>query len=66
MVYINYVTKWVEASALTQPTKEQVEKFLYNKILQRFVVPRTIISYQGPQFMSKVIIHFKDMYQVTH
>ena len=40
LVCTDYITKWVEAKSLFQPTKKSVVEFIYEEIFTRFGVPR--------------------------
>ena len=40
LVYTNYVTKWVEAKALTSATEVTVIDFLFEEIFVQFEVPK--------------------------
>lgn len=55
LVCTDYVTKWVEAKAVTKATKNTVVNFLFEEIFVRFGVPRQIVTDQGAQFTSKLV-----------
>lgn len=66
LVCTDYTNKWVEVCALVQAKEEKVANFLYNNIMQRFEAPRFLVSDQGSQFISHMIKHFVNHYQITH
>ena len=55
LVCTDYVTKWVEAKALTREIEQSVVNFLFEYIFIRFGVPREIVTDQGAQFTSKLV-----------
>lgn len=66
LVCTNYVTKWEELHALTNTIEEALADFLWHKIMMNFWAPRSIVSYQGPQFMSNMIQAFTMHYHINH
>jgi hypothetical protein len=44
LVCTDYVTKWVEAKALSAASEKSVVDFLFNDIFNRFCVPREIVT----------------------
>ena len=54
LVFMNYVTKWVETKALFRATEKSVVEFIYEEIFTWFGVPRKIVIDQGTQFTSKL------------
>ena len=52
LVVIDYFTKWVKAKALATITEAKVQIFVWNNIVCKFRIPRTIISDNGRQFDS--------------
>ena len=48
LIYTDYVTKWVEAKALTKATEQVVSEFLFEDIFIRFGIPREIVTDGGP------------------
>ena len=55
LVFIDYVTKWVEAKSLFRAIDKYVVEFIYEEIFTRFGVPREIITDQGSKFTSKLM-----------
>ena len=54
LVITCYFTKWVELIALPNQTAETTAKALMSAIVNRFGMPRVIISDNGPNFASKL------------
>ena len=66
LVAVDYVSKWVEATALPSNDSKVVLKFLKKNIFTRFRTPRAIISDGGKHFCNR---HFDTLlvkYGVTH
>lgn len=56
LVCTDYVTKWVEVRAMKNARDEKVAKFLYEEIFTCYGVPREIVTDQGTQFTSNLIL----------
>ena len=54
LIAVDYVSKWVEASACPKNDANTVVGFLQSNILSRFGTPRTLISDGGSHFANKV------------
>ena len=54
LVAVDYVSKWVEAIALSNNEGKSVTAFLKNNIFSRFGTPREIISDGGSHFCNKL------------
>ena len=54
LVITDYFTKWVELIPLPNQTAETTAKALMSAIVNRFGMPRVIISDNGPNFASKL------------
>ena len=63
---MDYCTKWVEATALSDNTAASTAKFLYETIWCRFGCPIELISDQGRHFMNKVVRELTNHYVVIH
>ena len=50
MVGIDYLTKWVEAEALTTITKKNMQSFVWKNIVYRYGIPRVLVSDNEKQF----------------
>lgn len=50
VVVVDYFTKWIEAEPLECIAGRQMIKFLWKKIITRFVTPKVLISGNGFQF----------------
>lgn len=66
LVAVDYVSKWVEASALPTNDGKVVLEFLKKKIFTRFGVPRAIISDGGKHFCNKAFETLLKKYGVNH
>lgn len=52
LVAIDYFTKWVEVKALSTIMEVRIQNFVWKNRVCRFIIPRTIIFYNGRQFDS--------------
>lgn len=50
----DYITKWVEAEALSNIRDVDVKRFVWKNIITRFGVPQALVSDNGLQFDSMV------------
>ena len=66
LVCTDYMTKWVEAVALTKANDQAVIDFLYSEIFTCFVVPKEVVTNGGPQFMSHQFESLLWKYHVQH
>jgi len=66
LFYTDYVTKWVEAKALTRATEQVVSDFLFEDIFFRFGIPKEIVTDGGPQFTSHMIQKLVEKYKIHH
>ena len=55
LLAVDYVSKWVEATACPRNDAIIVVGFIQRNILSRFGAPRTIISDEGSHFANKVL-----------
>ena len=58
LVATDYFTKWVEAVPLVNIADSNVKTFLWDNIVTRFGVPKTLVTDNGTQFKSKKIYKF--------
>ena len=65
LVAVDYVSKWVEATALPNNDARSVTKFLQKNIFTRFGVPRIIISDGGNHFNNHCLTSLLKRYGVT-
>ena len=63
---VDYVSKWVEATACPKYDANTVVGFLQRNILSRFRIPRTIISDGGSHFANKVFDKLMSRYGIKH
>ena len=66
LVVKNYFTKWVEAVPLSDVTRQQIVKFLWQNIVCCFGLPHTVISDNGTNFASRQVASFCSKYKITH
>jgi hypothetical protein len=55
IVATDYFTKFAKIRALKSSMKEEVARFLYERVFIRFGTPLEIVSDDGPQFLSEVM-----------
>ena len=65
LVYVDYLSKWVEAQACSVNDARVVCKFL-RKLFARFGMPRAIISDGGTHFYNRNIEALLSRYEVKH
>ena len=58
LVATDYFSKWIETDAFATIKDRDVTRFVWKNIVCRFSIPRSIISYNGPQFDSWVYRDF--------
>lgn len=66
LIYVDYVTKWVEANPLNFTIENVVFTFIFEDIFTRFSVLREIIRYQGMKFTSKLMQKIMKQYKIKH
>ncbi|XP_070054098.1 uncharacterized protein [Nicotiana tomentosiformis] len=66
LVMVDYVSKWVEASALPNNEARSVVAFLKRNIFTRFGTLREIIGDEGSHFSNKAFYTLFGKYGVTH
>ena len=67
LLTVDYVSKWVEATACSKNDANTVVGFLQKNILSRFRTPRTIISDGGgSHFANKVFDRLMSRYGIKH
>jgi hypothetical protein len=55
IVAVDYFTKWVEAMLTFKDDGETTSLFLFNQIIERFNIPREIITDHGSHFYKKMM-----------
>nr|GEY39503.1 reverse transcriptase domain-containing protein [Tanacetum cinerariifolium] len=65
LVVVDYVSKWVEAKALSTNNARVVVKFI-KQLFSRFDTPNALISDRGTLFCNKVLENALLKYRVTH
>ena len=63
---MDYVSKWVEASACPRNDASTGVGFIQRNILSRFGAPRTIISDEGSHFTNKIFEKLMSRYGIKH
>ena len=66
LVAVDYVSKWVEAAALSTNDAKVVLNFLRRNLFTWFGTPRAIISDEGTHFCNKYFTALLAKYGVTH
>ena len=66
LLAVDYVSKWVEATACPRNDASTVVSFIQRNILSRFGAPRTIISNEGSHFANKVFAKLMNKYGIKH
>ncbi|XP_038976409.1 uncharacterized protein LOC113461320 [Phoenix dactylifera] len=66
LVAVDYVSKWVEATATQTNDSRVVMRFVKKNIFSRFGVPRAIISDEGSHFCNRSFEALLKKYGVTH
>jgi len=66
MVYVDYVSKWVEVLATPKNDDRVVIKFLKKNIFSRFGVARALISDGGTHFYNAQLEKVLEHYNVRH
>ena len=66
LLAMDYVSKWVEATACPKNNAIKVVGFIQRNILSRFGAPRTIISDEGNPFVNKVFAKLMSIYGIKH
>ena len=64
IVAVDYFSKYVEAKPLNTITDKQICQFIWHKIITRYYIPRTIITDNGRQFISKNTIEYCDTFKI--
>ena len=66
LLAVDYVSKWVEATACPRNDAITVVGFIQRNILSIFGAPRTIISDEGSHFANKVFAKLMSRYGIKH
>ena len=66
LLAVDYVSKWVEATACPRNDAITMVGFIQRNILSRFRAPRTIISDEGSHFANKVFAKLMSKYGIKH
>ena len=66
LLAVDYVSKWVEATACPKNDANTVVRFLQRNILSRYGTTRTIISDGGSHFANKVFDKLMGRYGIKH
>ena len=66
LLVVDYVFKWVEASACPINYAITVVGFIQRNILSRFRAPRTIISDEGSHFSNKIFAKLMSIYGIRN
>ena len=66
LLAVDYVSKWVEATACPRNDAIIVVRFIQRNIQSRFRAPRTIISDEGSHFANKFFAKLMSRYGIEH
>ncbi|KAJ9561910.1 hypothetical protein OSB04_007070 [Centaurea solstitialis] len=66
LVAVDYVSKWVEATACHSNDAKTVLKFLHKNIFTRFGTPRAMISDEGNTFVNNMMKEVLTKYNISH
>ena len=66
LLAVDYVSKWVEASACPRNDASIVVGFIQRNILSRFGAPRTIIGDERSHFVNKLFEKLMSRYGIRH
>ena len=66
LLVVDYVSKWVEATACPRNDAITVVRFIQRNIMSRFGAPRTMISDEGSHFANKVFAKLMSRYGIKH
>ncbi len=55
VVFVEYLTKWVEAFPVEDQTSETITRLLIGNVVCRYGVPSQLLSDQGPNLLSDLI-----------
>ena len=66
LLALDYVSKWVEATACPRNDAITMVGFIQRNILSIFGAPRTIISDEGSHFANKVFAKLVSRYGIKH
>jgi hypothetical protein len=64
LVATDYFTKWTETVPMRNMTHQEVISFMQEHIIYRFGVPQTLITDQGPSFMSHQFREFPESMKI--
>ena len=59
-------TKWVELRTLSKATSAAVAKALKEQVILRFGTPKSVVSDNGHQFLSREFTQFLEEYKIEH
>ena len=65
LIAVEYLSHWVEASAIRQETAKDVAKFMYEYICCKFGVPLDFLSNQGPGFRGYLVEYLYENMKIT-
>ena len=66
LLFVDYVSKWVEAVATRTDDVKTVVKNVKSHILHRYGVPKALISDRGTHFCNKTLGTLLAKYHLTH
>ena len=66
LVCTDYLTKWVEVKAMKHAHDEKVVEFLYEEVFTCYGVSKELVTNQGAQFTSNLILALMKQYNIRH
>src|SRR6266487_1432804 len=66
IVAMDYLTKWLEARAVSEATAEVTAQFIYEQIICQHGCPQIILSDRGTHFNNNVIKRLMEKFKINH
>src|SRR5690606_10754009 len=66
LVATDYLSKWVEVSAVSSADAKTVSQFLLHEIIARHGCPQEILSDQGTHFLNEAVTELLKNFQIRH
>lgn len=66
LVFIDFVTKWVEVKSIPCAIEMSIANVLFDNIFTRFVVPRELVTNHGSHFTLNMVKDIIEKYKIKH